>query len=307
MGGMRQGGRIAAPIFKQWAQTALKDQPKVPFVAPAGIRWVRIDRATGKRVFGTFPTKEDPEIVGDLGSVPAANRAAPFLPPPQGDAVKAKQDRCSSQQRPGRKARAGRGPWFAQPRGRRASARARSRTACKRRTRSIRPAPESISKVLINARRSASPYRPDQCRDGASAPVPRLGPGDEAARRAQCQGRGSVAVGRPQGGAGRDARAPPARRGDRRHARDRARAGGHGRADRAGRGRGRRGLVDDGVASLADLADRAERDKVAALLAGEADANNAYVEVNAGAGGTESQDWAGCSSGCTRAGASATG
>ena len=28
-------------------------------------------------------------------------------------------------------------------------------------------------------------------------------------------------------------------------------------------------------------------------LAGEADANNAYVEVNAGAGGTESQDWAG--------------
>ena len=39
LGGMRQGGRIAAPIFKQWAQTALKDLPKVPFVAPAGIRW----------------------------------------------------------------------------------------------------------------------------------------------------------------------------------------------------------------------------------------------------------------------------
>jgi peptide chain release factor 2 len=52
------------------------------------------------------------------------------------------------------------------------------------------------------------------------------------------------------------------------------------------------GLVDDAVKSLADLAERAERDKVAALLAGEADANNAYVEVNAGAGGTESQDWA---------------
>ena len=44
--------------------------------------------------------------------------------------------------------------------------------------------------------------------------------------------------------------------------------------------------------SLADLAERAERDKVAALLAGEADANSAYVEINAGAGGTESQDWA---------------
>ncbi|WP_037502443.1 peptide chain release factor 2 [Sphingomonas jaspsi] len=56
---------------------------------------------------------------------------------------------------------------------------------------------------------------------------------------------------------------------------------------------GDEGLVDDGVASLAELADRAERDKVAALLAGEADANNSYVEINAGAGGTESNDWAG--------------
>ena len=51
-------------------------------------------------------------------------------------------------------------------------------------------------------------------------------------------------------------------------------------------------LVDDGVRALGELATRAERDKVAALLAGEADANNSYVEVNAGAGGTESQDWA---------------
>jgi peptide chain release factor 2 len=48
----------------------------------------------------------------------------------------------------------------------------------------------------------------------------------------------------------------------------------------------------DAVASLAELAERAERDKVAALLAGEADANDTYIEVNAGAGGTESQDWA---------------
>jgi peptide chain release factor 2 len=56
---------------------------------------------------------------------------------------------------------------------------------------------------------------------------------------------------------------------------------------------GDEGLVDDGVRALAELADKAERDKVAALLAGEADANNSYVEVNAGAGGTESNDWAG--------------
>ena len=52
-------------------------------------------------------------------------------------------------------------------------------------------------------------------------------------------------------------------------------------------------MVDEGAAALATLADRAERDKVAALLAGEADANDTYIEVNAGAGGTESQDWAG--------------
>ena len=51
-------------------------------------------------------------------------------------------------------------------------------------------------------------------------------------------------------------------------------------------------LVDDGVATLAALAERAETDKVKALLAGEADANDSYIEINAGAGGTESQDWA---------------
>ncbi|WP_395612744.1 peptide chain release factor 2 [Allosphingosinicella sp.] len=51
-------------------------------------------------------------------------------------------------------------------------------------------------------------------------------------------------------------------------------------------------LVDDAVKALADLAERSEKDKVAALLAGEADANDTYIEVNAGAGGTESQDWA---------------
>ncbi|GAA4821992.1 peptide chain release factor 2 [Sphingosinicella ginsenosidimutans] len=51
-------------------------------------------------------------------------------------------------------------------------------------------------------------------------------------------------------------------------------------------------LVDDAVTALADLARRAESDKVKALLAGEADANDTYIEINAGAGGTESQDWA---------------
>ena len=52
-------------------------------------------------------------------------------------------------------------------------------------------------------------------------------------------------------------------------------------------------LVQECLDALAELADRADKDKVAALLAGEADANNSYIEINAGAGGTESNDWAG--------------
>ena len=46
------------------------------------------------------------------------------------------------------------------------------------------------------------------------------------------------------------------------------------------------------VEALAELATRADADKVKALLNGEADGNDTYVEINAGAGGTESQDWA---------------
>ena len=51
-------------------------------------------------------------------------------------------------------------------------------------------------------------------------------------------------------------------------------------------------VVGEGLASLERLASRADADKVQALLSGEADANDAYLEVHAGAGGTESQDWA---------------
>jgi peptide chain release factor 2 len=52
-------------------------------------------------------------------------------------------------------------------------------------------------------------------------------------------------------------------------------------------------MADEGTQSLAELAERAELDKVKALLSGEADANDTYIEINSGAGGTESQDWAG--------------
>ncbi|WP_337848323.1 PBP1A family penicillin-binding protein [Sphingomonas sp.] len=55
LGGYAQGGTIAAPIFKAFAQKALEGQDVLPFTAPAGIRMVRIDRATGRRVFGAWP------------------------------------------------------------------------------------------------------------------------------------------------------------------------------------------------------------------------------------------------------------
>jgi peptide chain release factor 2 len=46
------------------------------------------------------------------------------------------------------------------------------------------------------------------------------------------------------------------------------------------------------VADLQGLAAEAKRREIESLLSGEADANDAYLEVNAGAGGTEAQDWA---------------
>ena len=59
-----------------------------------------------------------------------------------------------------------------------------------------------------------------------------------------------------------------------------------------GEAEGEESIVEDGLATLAALADRADADKVQALLSGEADGNDTYLEIHAGAGGTESQDWA---------------
>ena len=53
-----------------------------------------------------------------------------------------------------------------------------------------------------------------------------------------------------------------------------------------------RASISEGEAQLKKLDEEAQRRSVEALLSGEADANDSYVEVHAGAGGTESQDWA---------------
>ena len=52
------------------------------------------------------------------------------------------------------------------------------------------------------------------------------------------------------------------------------------------------GTADEAVRELEALADEAKRREIESLLSGEADQNDAYIEINAGAGGTEAQDWA---------------
>ena len=51
-------------------------------------------------------------------------------------------------------------------------------------------------------------------------------------------------------------------------------------------------IVSDAEATLKKLAKRAAEKELEALLNGEADGNDTFLEINAGAGGTESCDWA---------------
>src|SRR3569833_1792203 len=51
--------------------------------------------------------------------------------------------------------------------------------------------------------------------------------------------------------------------------------------------------LEEARAQLRALKERAARAELEALLSGEADGNDAFVEINSGAGGTESCDWAG--------------
>ena len=51
-------------------------------------------------------------------------------------------------------------------------------------------------------------------------------------------------------------------------------------------------MIADAEAALRKLKTDVARRELEALLSGEADANDSYLEVHAGAGGTESQDWA---------------
>ena len=51
-------------------------------------------------------------------------------------------------------------------------------------------------------------------------------------------------------------------------------------------------LVAEANTELARLAEIAGKKQLESLLSGEADANNCFLEIHPGAGGTEAQDWA---------------
>ncbi len=51
-------------------------------------------------------------------------------------------------------------------------------------------------------------------------------------------------------------------------------------------------IILEAESQIAELAKKVERIRLESLLSGEADNNDCYVEIHAGAGGTEAQDWA---------------
>jgi len=59
-----------------------------------------------------------------------------------------------------------------------------------------------------------------------------------------------------------------------------------------GEAEGDAGIVSDAEKAIAALKAEVAKVELDTLLSGEADANDSYLQINAGAGGTESQDWA---------------
>lgn len=52
------GGVIAAPVFKNFVNMAMKDEPLIPFRVPEGIRFVRVNHKTGKPA-----TSKDKDVI----------------------------------------------------------------------------------------------------------------------------------------------------------------------------------------------------------------------------------------------------
>ena len=52
------------------------------------------------------------------------------------------------------------------------------------------------------------------------------------------------------------------------------------------------GLVDELIGNLKDTYEQSKKIEIKCFLSNEADVLDCYIEIHAGAGGTESQDWA---------------
>ncbi len=88
MGGYAQGGTIAAPILRDLIVATRDRWVDDPLIAPAGVRMVRVDRRTGKRVFGGTASEGE-------GAAVIWEAFKPDTEPPRAtrrDAVAAKRD-----------------------------------------------------------------------------------------------------------------------------------------------------------------------------------------------------------------------
>jgi len=84
LGGYAQGGTLAAPIWKAFAAKAFEGLEVLPFRAPPGMRMVRIDRASGRPVYGTWPVGGDPKagVIWEAFKPQSEARRAPRRPGP---------------------------------------------------------------------------------------------------------------------------------------------------------------------------------------------------------------------------------
>jgi penicillin-binding protein 1A len=81
LGGI-QGGTFAAPIFKSFAVKAYAGLEKLPFRAPAGVRMMRIERMSGRPVYGDWPVSNDakPGVIWEAFKPEVEARRAPRRP-----------------------------------------------------------------------------------------------------------------------------------------------------------------------------------------------------------------------------------
>ena len=97
LGGYAQGGTLAVPIFKAFAKKAWEGMEVLPFRAPKGIRMVRIDRGSGRPVYGTWPSLDElkPAVIWEAfkpqSEARRARRTSPTAAPTAAPTARASQ------------------------------------------------------------------------------------------------------------------------------------------------------------------------------------------------------------------------